>query len=56
MAMYWVRVTATNDGGEGEAQELDNYILAMPPPGKKTHYIQFPDYKESTNSFLNICI
>ncbi|XP_068171768.1 immunoglobulin-like and fibronectin type III domain-containing protein 1.1 isoform X2 [Antennarius striatus] len=32
MAMYWVRVTATNDGGEGETQELDNYILAMPPP------------------------
>ncbi|KAM6980872.1 immunoglobulin-like and fibronectin type III domain-containing protein 1.1 [Aplochiton taeniatus] len=32
MAMYWVRVIATNDGGEGQAQELDNYILAMPPP------------------------
>nr|XP_046167961.1 LOW QUALITY PROTEIN: immunoglobulin-like and fibronectin type III domain-containing protein 1 [Oncorhynchus gorbuscha] len=32
MAMYWVRVIATNDGGEGEPQELDNYILAMPPP------------------------
>lgn len=37
MAMYWVRVIATNDGGEGESQELDNYILAMPPPGKKIH-------------------
>lgn len=35
MAMYWVRVIATNDGGEGKPQELDNYILAMPPPGKK---------------------
>lgn len=35
MAMYWVRVVAANDGGEGESQELDNYILAMPPPGKK---------------------
>lgn len=34
MAMYWVRVIATNDGGEGVPQELDNYILAMPPPGK----------------------
>lgn len=34
MAMYWVRVVATNDGGEGEPQELDNYILATPPPGK----------------------
>ncbi|XP_061582853.1 immunoglobulin-like and fibronectin type III domain-containing protein 1 [Cololabis saira] len=32
LAMYWVRVVATNDGGEGESQELDNYILAMPPP------------------------
>ncbi|XP_053724191.1 immunoglobulin-like and fibronectin type III domain-containing protein 1 [Synchiropus splendidus] len=32
MAMYWVRVIAVNDGGEGEPQELDNYILAMPPP------------------------
>lgn len=37
MAMYWVRVIATNDGGEGEPQELDNYILAMPPPGKEIH-------------------
>lgn len=32
MAMYWVRIIATNDGGEGEPQELDNYVLAMPPP------------------------
>uniref|UniRef100_A0A9J8AHD7 Immunoglobulin like and fibronectin type III domain containing 1, tandem duplicate 1 n=1 Tax=Cyprinus carpio carpio TaxID=630221 RepID=A0A9J8AHD7_CYPCA len=32
MAMYWVRVIAINDGGEGEPQELNNYILAMPPP------------------------
>lgn len=35
LAMYWVRVVATNDGGEGEAQELDNYILATPPPGMR---------------------
>lgn len=34
LAMYWVRAIATNDGGEGEPQELDNYILAMPPPGE----------------------
>ncbi|KAG7477825.1 hypothetical protein MATL_G00073710 [Megalops atlanticus] len=32
MAMYWVRVIATNEGGEGEPQDLDNYIIAMPPP------------------------
>uniref|UniRef100_A0A8C7C7F6 Immunoglobulin like and fibronectin type III domain containing 1, tandem duplicate 3 n=1 Tax=Oncorhynchus kisutch TaxID=8019 RepID=A0A8C7C7F6_ONCKI len=32
MAMYWVRVIATNDGGEGEPKGLDNYIIAMPPP------------------------
>ncbi|CAB1443917.1 unnamed protein product [Pleuronectes platessa] len=32
MAMYWVRVHATNDGGDGPYKELDNYILAMPPP------------------------
>lgn len=38
MAMYWVRVIAVNDGGEGEPQELENYILAMPPPGRKIHF------------------
>ncbi|XP_071223273.1 immunoglobulin-like and fibronectin type III domain-containing protein 1 [Salvelinus alpinus] len=32
MGMYWVRVIATNDGGEGEPQGFDNYIIAMPPP------------------------
>uniref|UniRef100_A0A8C6T5L8 Immunoglobulin like and fibronectin type III domain containing 1, tandem duplicate 3 n=1 Tax=Neogobius melanostomus TaxID=47308 RepID=A0A8C6T5L8_9GOBI len=36
MAMYWVRVMATNEGGDGEAQELDNYIIAMPPPVRPT--------------------
>lgn len=35
LAMYWVRAIATNDGGEGQPQELDNYILAMPPPGQR---------------------
>lgn len=34
MAMYWVRVIATNEGGDSEPQELDNYIIAMPPPGE----------------------
>ncbi|KAG9335776.1 hypothetical protein JZ751_003688, partial [Albula glossodonta] len=32
MGMYWVRVIATNEGGEGVPQDLDNYIIAMPPP------------------------
>ncbi|XP_030634071.1 immunoglobulin-like and fibronectin type III domain-containing protein 1 [Chanos chanos] len=32
MAMYWVRVIATNEGGDGEPCDLDNYIIAMPPP------------------------
>ncbi|KAM9361327.1 immunoglobulin-like and fibronectin type III domain-containing protein 1 [Symphorus nematophorus] len=41
MAMYWVRVVATNEGGDGEPQELDNYIIAMPPPVKP----QFTDKK-----------
>ncbi|XP_037535708.1 immunoglobulin-like and fibronectin type III domain-containing protein 1 [Nematolebias whitei] len=41
MAMYWVRVIATNEGGDGEPQELDNYIIAMPPPVRP----QFTDRK-----------
>ncbi|KAM9859306.1 immunoglobulin-like and fibronectin type III domain-containing protein 1 [Aulostomus maculatus] len=32
MATYWVRVIATNYGGNGEPQGFDNYIIAMPPP------------------------
>lgn len=36
MASYWVRVIATNYGGDGEPQSLDKYIIAMPPPGEKT--------------------
>ncbi|XP_044066299.1 immunoglobulin-like and fibronectin type III domain-containing protein 1 [Siniperca chuatsi] len=32
MDMYWVRVIATNDGGESAPEELANYILAMPSP------------------------
>ncbi|XP_054635530.1 immunoglobulin-like and fibronectin type III domain-containing protein 1 [Dunckerocampus dactyliophorus] len=31
MDMYWVRVIASNDGGESEPEELANYVLAMPP-------------------------
>ncbi|MED6240263.1 hypothetical protein ATANTOWER_018415, partial [Ataeniobius toweri] len=41
MAMYWVRVIGTNEGGDGEPQELDNYIIAMPPPVRP----QFTDKK-----------
>ncbi|XP_056241185.1 immunoglobulin-like and fibronectin type III domain-containing protein 1 [Seriola aureovittata] len=32
MNMYWVRVIATNDGGESAPEELANYVLAMPSP------------------------
>nr|XP_019952107.1 PREDICTED: immunoglobulin-like and fibronectin type III domain-containing protein 1 [Paralichthys olivaceus] len=32
MATYWVRVIATNYGGDGEPQVFDNYVIAMPPP------------------------
>lgn len=34
MATYWVRVIATNYGGEGDALGFDKWITAMPPPGK----------------------
>ncbi|XP_034545040.1 immunoglobulin-like and fibronectin type III domain-containing protein 1 [Notolabrus celidotus] len=34
MAAYWVRVIATNYGGDGEPQGFDNYLIAMPPPVK----------------------
>ncbi|KAJ8395357.1 hypothetical protein AAFF_G00033420 [Aldrovandia affinis] len=46
MAMYWARVIATNDGGEGEPQDLDTYVLAMPPPVRP----RFTDAK--MNSFM----
>ncbi|AWP02431.1 putative immunoglobulin-like and fibronectin type III domain-containing protein 1 isoform 3 [Scophthalmus maximus] len=32
MATYWVRVIATNYGGDGQPQGFLNYIVAMPPP------------------------
>lgn len=39
MGMYWVRVTATNDGGDGPTEELEKYITAMPRPGMRIHEI-----------------
>uniref|UniRef100_A0A3P8U4K9 Immunoglobulin like and fibronectin type III domain containing 1, tandem duplicate 2 n=1 Tax=Amphiprion percula TaxID=161767 RepID=A0A3P8U4K9_AMPPE len=44
MASYWVRVIATNYGGDGEPQGFDNYIIAMPPPVKP----KFTDRKMKT--------
>ncbi|XP_074536686.1 immunoglobulin-like and fibronectin type III domain-containing protein 1 [Halichoeres trimaculatus] len=32
MGMYWLRVIASNDGGESGPEELKNYVLAMPSP------------------------
>ncbi|XP_047669909.1 immunoglobulin-like and fibronectin type III domain-containing protein 1.1 isoform X6 [Tachysurus fulvidraco] len=32
LAIYWVRVIAVNEGGAGEPTELNNYIIATPPP------------------------
>ncbi|XP_077386921.1 immunoglobulin-like and fibronectin type III domain-containing protein 1 isoform X2 [Festucalex cinctus] len=32
MSAYWVRVVATNYGGDGEPRGFDNHIFAMPPP------------------------
>ncbi|XP_028307917.1 immunoglobulin-like and fibronectin type III domain-containing protein 1 [Gouania willdenowi] len=32
MELYWVRVIATNDGGESAPEELPKYVLAMPSP------------------------
>ncbi|KAL7833031.1 hypothetical protein SRHO_G00300490, partial [Serrasalmus rhombeus] len=34
LAAYWVRVIATNEGGEGLPRGFDNYVIAMPPPVK----------------------
>lgn len=33
MDTYWLRVIAINDGGESAAEELPNYVTAMPSPG-----------------------
>lgn len=54
LAMYWVRVIASNDGGNGEPQELDNYILAMPPPGRNKHCFCFARYLHETLTVLQI--
>lgn len=37
LAMYWVRVIATNEGGEGHPLAFDNCITAMPPPSRHKH-------------------
>lgn len=37
MAIYWVQVIATNEGGEGLPQRFDNYIIAMPPSGTDSY-------------------
>ncbi|XP_067442775.1 immunoglobulin-like and fibronectin type III domain-containing protein 1 isoform X1 [Thunnus thynnus] len=44
MATYWVRVIATNYGGDGDPQGFDNYIIAMPPPVRP----KFTDRKMKT--------
>nr|XP_061786474.1 immunoglobulin-like and fibronectin type III domain-containing protein 1 [Nerophis lumbriciformis] len=41
MAAYFVRVIATNYGGDGEPQSFDKHIIAMPPPVRP----QFKDRK-----------
>ncbi|XP_028849763.1 immunoglobulin-like and fibronectin type III domain-containing protein 1 isoform X2 [Denticeps clupeoides] len=46
MSMYWVRVIATNDGGNGAPTDVDNYVVAMPPPVRP----RFTDQK--MNSFM----
>lgn len=37
MDMYWLRVIATNDGGESPPEELANYVIAMPSPGMSAY-------------------
>lgn len=55
MAMYWVRVIATNEGGDGEPQELDNYIIAMPPPGEPINVMRL-HFNNFSNCLLKIFI
>ncbi|XP_061543498.1 immunoglobulin-like and fibronectin type III domain-containing protein 1 [Phycodurus eques] len=46
MAAFWVRVVATNYGGDGEPRGFDNHITAIPPP---VH----PKFKDrNMNSFV----
>ncbi|XP_043572761.1 immunoglobulin-like and fibronectin type III domain-containing protein 1 [Chiloscyllium plagiosum] len=49
MGMYFLRVRAVNDGGMGEPMELDNYVLAMPPPVHPKFILD-----ESVKSFMII--
>ncbi|XP_060701006.1 immunoglobulin-like and fibronectin type III domain-containing protein 1 [Hemiscyllium ocellatum] len=49
MEMYFLRVRAVNDGGMGEPMELDNYVLAMPPPVHPKFILD-----ESVKSFMII--
>ncbi|KAG7274180.1 hypothetical protein CRUP_004650 [Coryphaenoides rupestris] len=39
MAAYWVRVIATNYGGDGEPEGFDSYIIAMPPPDVGSQFL-----------------
>lgn len=52
LGMYWVRVLATNDGGDGPPQELDNYILVMPPPGKNYYFNQLSPVNTKIKSIV----
>ena len=54
MAMYWVRVIALNEGGSGEPCELDNYVLAMPPPGRDEHRTRLPSLHERNTTGLQL--
>ncbi|GCC32137.1 hypothetical protein chiPu_0010597, partial [Chiloscyllium punctatum] len=49
MGMYFLRVRAVSDGGMGEPMELDNYVLAMPPPVHPKFILD-----ESVKSFMII--
>ncbi|KAG7257339.1 hypothetical protein CRUP_037295 [Coryphaenoides rupestris] len=40
MEMYWVRVVATNEGGEGAAADLPTYVLVMPLPGESPEVLR----------------
>uniref|UniRef100_A0A3P9KU82 Immunoglobulin-like and fibronectin type III domain-containing protein 1 n=1 Tax=Oryzias latipes TaxID=8090 RepID=A0A3P9KU82_ORYLA len=54
MATYWVRILATNYGGDGEPQGFDKYIIAMPPPGRKHSFLLFLFVKSGNTVRLNI--
>uniref|UniRef100_A0A8C8DT90 Immunoglobulin like and fibronectin type III domain containing 1, tandem duplicate 2 n=1 Tax=Oryzias sinensis TaxID=183150 RepID=A0A8C8DT90_9TELE len=54
MAPYWVRILATNYGGDGEPQGFDKYIIAMPPPGRKHSFLLSLFVKFGNTVRLNI--